>query len=986
MAPLIPSKAQIITYPWPQDSELLGDQKYEIRVRSLEPSDTTFGDWIDLDEFYSYQRSYPDHWKCGDDAGTDFMSDRSLTFVCFAFTGSIEVEVTQKLSSQKARRVELAPKAFGISPHYFDGKTVRFAMDRPEYLSVNFDFGPGDESINRDDNRAGGFDIKHGVMIFPEIPEALQTHSYPIPEPDDPGVVVWGDSVDIDEILAADIIYFPAGEHEMRNHKDRWERNSSWDQAEAEGNWVRTRAEYEDAKLYRGKLNMGKAGQKVYLAPGAIVYGGFHARGKDNIWIYGKGIISGRKHLMHEIVMPEGSAPIDYNEEYILKTATKEAFCHMSDGAVYDGVMFLEAWHHTCPSGKNSTYRRTKLIGWCSNNDGIRPASGSLADRIFIKTSDDYDYARGDHTVRNAVFWPMVNGGLGQMGWNDLGDGYAKYYNMHVINTEWHLDNPSKGNIGVLSGGPTNEGIQLRENILQDIFIENRTNYLVLVDLDNVNNSPLGFLKDFLFKNITTEYPFSNPAGNTVKQKLTGRENTWLENWTFTNVFVDGVLLNWDNYQDYFDITLSGENGNNTDNANRIRNMRFDTDGEILQIGYSVSGGGQVRPAGRNGTIEVAKGMDQTIHIIPDAGYRLKKLYIDGRKQYEFGNPACATRIQSYLFENVSEEHVLAVEFEAGSDTFDLPPILKLSSPEVDSVPPPVPGAITIDSVGENQVRLKWGTSKDPSGEVRYQLNMDGTLIRGIADTAYLLTGLDCQREYAFKVRAGDEAGNLSAYTPELKVRTSTCTFRYLPGVIQAEEFKAMQGVVVEDCLDEGGGKNITSIDPGDWTEYSTGVMIRDQYLFTFRAAAAGEGGRIQILADGTEVGSLDIPGTGGEQNWDSIQTVIPLEVKLQPLRLIFSGEGNNLFKLNWIGVERYENTPVLPDHPACLRIYPNPFSDHLVVEYGAGEIELLDILGRTISIECTRLQTGCEYNTESLKPGIYFLRLGPEVYRIIKA
>ena len=287
-------RAGITTYPWPTDSELFSDQNYEIRVRPFNESDSTFGNWVDLNEFYSYQRSYPEHWKCGGDAGTDFMSDRSLTFVSFEFTGTIEVEVTQKLSSTLAKRVEVSPKAFGFTPNYFDGKTVRFAMNSQKYISVNFDFGTN--AINRDDNRASGYDIKHGVMIFTEVPEAVKPFGYVIPEPGDPGVVVWDNSTPLSEILAADIIYFPTGETEMRTHPDRWERNSSWDLAEADQNWVRTESEYNNAKLYRGKLNLGKDGQKIYLAPGAIVYGGFHSHGHDNNWIYGTGIDTGRKH------------------------------------------------------------------------------------------------------------------------------------------------------------------------------------------------------------------------------------------------------------------------------------------------------------------------------------------------------------------------------------------------------------------------------------------------------------------------------------------------------------------------------------------------------------------------------------------------------------------------------------------------------------------------------------------------------------------
>lgn len=665
--------AQVETYNWPETSSLYSSEKFEIRVREVNAEFTSTGDWIDLKEFYSFQRSYNDHWKVGGDAGSDFMNDRSLTFVAFAFEGTIEVEVKQKLTPAKAQTVEISPKAFGIIPHFFDGTTVRFLMKTPEYVSVDFGFGSNDQSINRDDNRANGFDIKHGVMIFSDEPESAVS-DYAAPKPTDPGVVVWSNETSLATIRNADIIYFPAGEHELRTHPGRWERNSSADFAERAGNWVTTSAEYKAALLYRGRLLLGKAGQKVYLAPGAIVYGGFHSNGLNNNWLYGRGIVTGRKHLMHEIIEPESSKPIALDKAYDQITQTKKAFCYYGNGAVYDGVIFLEGWHHTCPSGSNTNIRRTKIIGWCSNNDGIRPGSGSKIDKMFIKTSDDYDYARDPHTVKNTVMWPGVNGAVGQLGWNNLGSGYAEYYNMHVINSEWHESSiAAKANVGIINGGKADAGIKLTNNIFQDLHIEHRTNFLASVKIEAGTST--GYLRNFIVKNITTEYPFSNPAGVTVKQELSGRGETWVEGWKFTNVFIDGVLLTWDNYKNYFNLNLAGSNGANTDNTARARNITFNTEGEIFTIQCTKSAGGSVRPNGAGGAVQIAKGMKQTIVVEPNTGYRIKTITVDGALLYEYGSQTATARTPYIVFNNVQNSHTVDVTFEAGSDYFDFSPI-----------------------------------------------------------------------------------------------------------------------------------------------------------------------------------------------------------------------------------------------------------------------------------------------------------------------
>ena len=163
---------------------------------------------------------------------------------------------------------------------------------------------------------------------------------------------------------------------------------------------------------------------------------------------------------MHEVLIPE-----IVNGKWNLKTRIKEAFVDFigTDHANLHGIVIMESFHRTCPSGKNSIIKHLKILGTCSNNDGIRPSSGSGVDGIFIKTSDDYDYARDPHTVVNSVFWTGVNGAV------------------------------------------SNAGIPLQQNVIEDIAIE------------NPNVADVGYIKDFTFKNIKVEYPFQIPNGTACK-------------------------------------------------------------------------------------------------------------------------------------------------------------------------------------------------------------------------------------------------------------------------------------------------------------------------------------------------------------------------------------------------------------------------------------------------------------------------------------
>lgn len=638
------ANAQIKNYAWPNTVDLLSD-RYEIKIRQVNLNGST-GQWIVQTAIISNPRDYAvyksgfpasefnanGHNRVGEEAMPGYMQDRNMTFAMFEFAGKIEVEV-KKLFGSLASRVEVSPKAFGINPHFFDGQTVRFYMDKPNYVSVDFN-----STDNRDDDGFGGKDIKYSCMIFGDKPES--TAGYVIPKITDPGVVVWNNNTNLSTLLAADIIYFPAGDYNLKDHKD----NIS--------DWYYSVAQYDGAKLYHGKLNLAKDGQKVYLAPGAYVRGAFHSDGHKNNWLYGRGVVSGRNHLMHEIIRPvDGANGI----LYVQTTQSKEAFCAFGDGAVFNGVVFAEPFHHTCPSGKNSRINNIKIIGWCYNNDGIRPSGGSIIDGIFIKSCDDYDYARDPHTVSNSVFWPGVNGAVGQLGWSDLGSGYAEYYNNYIINSEWN--NPAKDNVGIINGSKASAGIKLTNNIFQNLYLEGTVDYLVNSEINS--GTAAGYLKNFTIKNVSVEKMFQTTKGVITKQKMAGLGGTVIQDWTFTNLFVAGVLVTQQNYQNYFNLNLDAQNN---DNSRLCKNIIFNSIGAIHTITVSNNTGGSYSPIGNAGIIQIASGMDQLITITPISGKKIVNVIIDGVSK---------GRIQNYKFTSVNSNHTVVIEFGTGIDYYD---------------------------------------------------------------------------------------------------------------------------------------------------------------------------------------------------------------------------------------------------------------------------------------------------------------------------
>ena len=595
--------AQIVEHEWP--STALKSQYYEVVA-------TNGGQQYNAFAHLSVPNTNVDPLYPNEGHGvTAFMLDRSLTYATIDFTGEVTLQVT-KLYGVPASRVEISPKALGINPSYFDGNTVRFTLRHhssiPLYISVNF-ICPE----NVDDDRYGGNNIKHGLMIFANKPQS------DIPSETAPGVVVYSNTANL---ANASVIYFKPGEYDLRQR-------------------------FNSVAGQIGQMPL-KSGQSVYIAGGAIVHGAFRGDGNDNLKIYGRGIITGQKYAWHWFRDASG---------------VKAAYINLmgSDNCILQGIIIENPTHHTIPSGTNTQISDLKIIGWASNHDGIRPSSGSIVERIFIKTSDDYDYARDPHTVQNSIFWPMVNGAVGQMGWNDLGTGYAKYKNNYIINSEWSSTAANKGNTGVLCGSKADGGIKLSGNELHDIYIENITNYLINSALEPKAGNPYGYLSNFVFRNIFVEREFMLPNGTPTKQVMRGVNNTWISDWSFTNLIVNGTVVTWDNYRDYFDLNLSGSNGFNSDDARYVRNIGFYTDGNIHTISVTSNEGGRFFPSGTGGLIRATEGSRQVISIIPDNGKKIANITIDGQPM---------GRLQTVLFDNISASHTIGITFADGDDYF----------------------------------------------------------------------------------------------------------------------------------------------------------------------------------------------------------------------------------------------------------------------------------------------------------------------------
>lgn len=102
-----------------------------------------------------------------------------------------------------------------------------------------------------------------------------------------------------------------------------------------------------------------------------------------------------------------------------------------------------------------------------------------------------------------------------------------------------------------------------------------------------------------------------------------------------------------------------------------------------------------------------------------------------------------------------------------------------------DTRPPTVPGAPVASSVTGNSVRLDWPASTDDQGVTGYRVHHGDQVVDTTTANSATVTGLSPETPYTFHVVALDGAGNASAASAPVTVRTGTapaqgaCSVKY---------------------------------------------------------------------------------------------------------------------------------------------------------------------------------------------------------------
>jgi beta-glucanase (GH16 family) len=116
---------------------------------------------------------------------------------------------------------------------------------------------------------------------------------------------------------------------------------------------------------------------------------------------------------------------------------------------------------------------------------------------------------------------------------------------------------------------------------------------------------------------------------------------------------------------------------------------------------------------------------------------------------------------------------------------------------------------------------------------------------------------------------------------------------------IEAESYSAMAGVQTEACSE--GGLDVGWIDANDWMAYnSINFPSSGSYKVEYRVASLNGGGALSLdlNAGSIQLGSLNVPSTGGWQNWTTISHTVNINAGTYNVGVFAKAGGWNL---NWI-------------------------------------------------------------------------------------
>jgi len=202
-------------------------------------------------------------------------------------------------------------------------------------------------------------------------------------------------------------------------------------------------------------------------------------------------------------------------------------------------------------------------------------------------------------------------------------------------------------------------------------------------------------------------------------------------------------------------------------------------------------------------------------------------------------------------------------------------------------------------------------------------------------------------------------------------------------------------GVDIEKCIDPfSNGYNVGWIKTGEWLKYTVNIASSGTYNVLVNVSAPNTGGKIILSLNGTTIGSiLDVPATGGWQNWQYItipNVWLPQGTNSLQVRLFFGNFNFSYIKFDLLAVDVENEYEILPSEFSLNQNYPNPFNPLTHISWqsptsGWQTLKIYDVLGNEVATLVDEYRNAgyyeLEFEASNLPSGIYFYKLNTGYY-----
>ena len=191
---------------------------------------------------------------------------------------------------------------------------------------------------------------------------------------------------------------------------------------------------------------------------------------------------------------------------------------------------------------------------------------------------------------------------------------------------------------------------------------------------------------------------------------------------------------------------------------------------------------------------------------------------------------------------------------------------------------------------------------------------------------------------------------------------------------IEAEDYAQMSGIQTQACSE--GTDNVGWINTNDWMTYNVNIPSSGTYTVEYRIASPNSTGKLQLEKGGgaTSYGSLNVPNTGGWQNWQTISQTVNLSAGQQTLAIKALG---NSWNINWFRISSSSTKSASAsdeDFNKTVLVYPNPASDIINFNgFKPNEVQIYDATGALVQHH--KVLNSNSISISELNDGIYFVR-----------